>query len=221
MKQLFTLFLFLTGISLIAPAQQKGFGQNDPEAKKVLDGVSAKVKVYKSIKTTFTFSLESANGKTNESKKGTMFLKGTKYRVTFAGQEIFCDGNNTWTYDKRTNEVQISKVDNSANTITPQKLFTDFYDKDFLYKLNGDIKLNGKATQEIEMTPYDKAKPFFKVLLWVDKAKKNISGAKVLNKDGNKYSITVTAFSPNATVTDAQFVFDQKKYPGVEVIDLR
>lgn len=213
--------LSLSILCFIASAQQKGFGQNDPEAKKVLDAVSAKVKGYKTIKTTFTFSLESANGKTNETKKGTMFLKGTKYRVTFAGQEIFCDGVNTWTYDKRSNEVQISKVDNSASTITPQKLFTNFYDKDFLYKLNGDIKLNGKVAQEIEMTPYDKSKPFFKVLLWVDKAKKTISGAKVLNKDGNKYSITVSSFLPNAGVKDDQFVFDAKKYPGVEVIDLR
>ncbi|MBI2729715.1 MAG: outer membrane lipoprotein carrier protein LolA [Sphingobacteriales bacterium] len=221
MKQLFTFLLLVTGFGMVAQAQPKGFGQNDPEAKKVLDAASAKVKAYKTIKTVFTFKLESANGKTNETKKGTMFMKGTKYRVTFAGQEIFCDGANTWTYDKRSNEVQVSKVDNSASTITPQKLFTNFYDKDFLYKLNGDIKLNGKATQEIEMTPYDKNKPFFKVLLWVDKANKNISGAKVLNKDGNRYSITVNTFTPNAAVKDDQFVFDAKKYPGVEVIDLR
>ena len=221
MKRIITTVFSLITFCLPGNAQQKGFGQNDPEAKKVLDAASTKVKGYKTLKTTFTFKLESANGKTNETKKGTMFLKGTKYRVIFAGQEIFCDGANTWTYDKRANEVQVSKADNSTSTITPQKLFTNFYDKDFLYKLNGDIKLNGKATQEVEMTPYDKTKPFFKVLLWVDKARKNISGAKVLNKDGNKYSITVGTFTPNAAVTDAQFVFDQKKYPGVEVIDLR
>lgn len=221
MKKIFTILLFVLAVTQLATAQPKGFGQSDPEAKKVLDAASTKVKGYKSLKTTFTFKLESANGKTNETKKGTMFMKGTKYRVTFAGQEIFCDGSTIWTYDKRSNEVQISKVDNSNSTITPQKLFTDFYDKDFLYKLNGDIKLNGKATQEIEMTPYDKNKPFFKVLLWVDKAGKTISGAKVMNKDGNRYSITVNSSTPNAAVTDAQFVFDQKKYPGVEVIDLR
>ncbi|MBI1780439.1 MAG: outer membrane lipoprotein carrier protein LolA [Sphingobacteriales bacterium] len=221
MKRILSTAFSLAALCLLVNAQQKGFGQNDPEAKKVLDAASAKVKAYKTLKAGFTFKLESANGKTNETKKGTMLMKGTKYRVTFAGQEIFCDGTNTWTYDKRSNEVQVSKVDNSANTITPQKLFTNFYDKDFLYKLNADIKLNGKATQEIEMTPYDKNKPFFKVLLWVDKTTKTISGTKVLNKDGNKYSITVNSSAPNAAITDDQFVFDQKKYPGVEVIDLR
>ena len=213
--------MFLVPLSFIVYAQPKGYGQNDPEAKKVLDAASAKVKGYKSLKAGFTFKLESANGKTNETKKGIMLMKGAKYRVSFAGQEIFCDGTNTWTYDKRANEVQVSKLDNSSTTITPQKLFTDFYDKDFLYKLNADIKLNGKATQEIEMTPYDKNKPFFKVLLWVDKTSKTISGTKVLNKDGNRYSITVNSSTTNAAVKDADFVFDAKKYPGVEVIDLR
>ncbi|RTL60974.1 MAG: outer membrane lipoprotein carrier protein LolA [Sphingobacteriales bacterium] len=221
MKKILLASFSVAVLCLVAHSQPKGFGQNDPEAKKVLDAASAKVKGYKTLKATFTFKLESANGKTNETKKGSMLMKGTKYRVTFAGQEIFCDGNNTWTYDKKANEVQISKVDNSASTITPQKLFTNFYDKDFLYKLNTDIKLNGRATQEIEMTPYDKNKPFYKVLLWVDKTAKTISGTKVLNKDGNKFSITVNNSSPNAAITDDQFVFDQKKYPGVEVIDLR
>ncbi|HET9057986.1 MAG TPA: outer membrane lipoprotein carrier protein LolA [Chitinophagaceae bacterium] len=221
MKKSIIIVLLLSSFSFFVQSQPKSFGQSDPNAKKILDAASTKVKNYKSIKINFTFKLESADSKTNETKKGTMFMKGTRYRVTFAGQEIFCDGSNIWTYDKRSNEVQISKVDNSATTITPQKLFTNFYDKDFLYKLNSDVKLNGKATKEVEMTPYDKNKPFFKVLLWVDKAGKNISGTKVFNKDGNRYSIMVNTFSPNAAVTDDQFVFDQKKYPGVEVIDLR
>jgi outer membrane lipoprotein-sorting protein len=55
----------------------------------------------------------------------------------------------------------------------------------------------------------------------VDKKAKTITETKVLEKDGKKYSITVNSFTPNTTVDDKQFVFDQKKYPGVEVIDNR
>jgi outer membrane lipoprotein-sorting protein len=43
----------------------------------------------------------------------------------------------------------------------------------------------------------------------------------VLEKDGKKYSIVVNSFTPNTNIDDKQFVFDQKKYPGVEVIDNR
>ena len=49
--------------------------------------------------------------------------------------------------------------------ITPQKLFTNFYDADFLYKLNGE-KSGNKTLQEIELTPRDKdGKKYHKVYL--------------------------------------------------------
>ena len=148
-------------------------------------------------------------------------MKGTKYRVSFVGQEIFCDGSTVWTYDKSSNEVTISKLDASSNTLTPQKLFTDFYDKDFLYKLNGEKKASGKTLQEIEMTPNDKTKPFHKVYLTIDKNAKTIYSTKVLEKAGNRYSYTVNSFNGSANIPDTKFVFNKNDYPGVEEVDLR
>ena len=210
-------------ILLIGIGTLKGFAQttNDPEAKKVLDGVSAKFKTFKTVKATFTYKVENAAGKVLSSKNGAVSMKGTKYRVTIVGQEIFCDGVNVWTYDKAANEVTITKLDNSSNTLTPQKLFTNFYDKDFLYKLNGEKKQGTKTLQEIEMTPADKTKAFSKVNVMVDKTAKTIYSTKVTEKAGSKYSYTVTTMKSNATIADSQFVFDKKKYPGVEEVDLR
>ncbi len=196
--------------------------KSDPYAKKILDQVSAKFQSYKTVKAGFTLTIEDANGKVDGRKTGTVSMKGTKYRIVMGGQDIICDGATTWTYDKSTNEVKIDKVDPGATTITPQKLFTDFYDKDFLYKLNSDTRVNGKPAQEIELTPNDKTKPFFKVLVYVDKASKNIVSTKVYDKDGTRFTYTVNTFSANSpAVTDAVFVFDQTKYPGVEIVDLR
>jgi len=194
---------------------------NDPDAKKILDAVSAKFKSYKAVQASFTYKVENADGKTISSKKGNVFMKGTKYRVSFIGQEIFCDGNNVWTYDKSSNEVTITKLDVSSNTLTPQKLFTNFYDKDFLYKLNGEKKVGSKVMQEIEMTPNDKTKPFHKVYLTIDKNAKTIYSTRVLEKAGNRYSYTVNVLNGNANIPDSKFVFDKKDFPGVEEVDLR
>nr|WP_214447258.1 outer membrane lipoprotein carrier protein LolA [Flavihumibacter rivuli] len=195
--------------------------QSDPAAKAVLDGVSAKFKTFSAVQSSFTLQVEDGKGKVQGVKKGTVYMKGTKYRVSITGQEIFCDGKNIWTYDKAANEVTITKFDPSQNTITPQKLFTNFYDKDFLYKLNGEKKVAGKVIQEIEMTPIDKSKAFHKVYVYVDKASKTIYSTKVLEKNGNKYTYTVNSLNGKAQVADSQFVFDKKKYPGVEEVDLR
>ncbi|HEX2533889.1 MAG TPA: outer-membrane lipoprotein carrier protein LolA, partial [Chitinophagaceae bacterium] len=79
----------------------------------------------------------------------------------------------------------------------------------------------GKTLQEIELTPVDKTRPFHKVYVWVDKATQTIYSARFLEKTGGRYSYTINNLKGNAAVTDAQFVFDKKKYPGVEVVDLR
>jgi outer membrane lipoprotein carrier protein len=216
MKKIYSLLLLAVAVNFC-------FAQttNDPDAKKVLDAVSAKFKSFKAVQAGFTYKVENGSGKTVSTKKGTVYMKGTKYRVSFIGQEIFSDGNTVWSYDKAANEVTISKLDNSNNTLTPQKLFTNFYDKDFLYKLNGDKKEAGKTLQEIEMTPNDKNKPFHKVYLLIDKRGGVIYSTKVLQKDGNRYSYTVNTMNGKANIADSKFSFNQKDYPGVEIVDLR
>jgi outer membrane lipoprotein-sorting protein len=215
MKKIYLAFL-LSGISLFAAAQP-----SDPAAKVILDGVSSKFRTFTTVQASFTYNVENASGKQLSSKTGTIKMKGTKYRVSFVGQEIFCNGTTVWNYDKSANEVTISKLDASSGMITPQKLFTNFYDKDFRYILNGEKKISGKTIQEIEMTPIDKSKPFHKVYLQVDKAAKTIYSTRVLENAGNRYIYTVTSLKTNSPLADSEFVFDKAKYPGVDEVDLR
>lgn len=209
-------FFTLNGFS-----QNNKLGVSDPDAKAILDKVSAKFKTYKTVMADFTLSITNATGKIEGTKKGVVYIKGSKYRVNISGQEIYSNGDNIWTYDKSTNEVQLTKFDPSSNTITPQKMFTNFYDKDFLYKLNGDKEENRKTVQEIELTPVDKTKTFFKVLIDVDKVTKNIVSSKVFEKNGDRYIYTVNSMKTNTVLPDSLFIFDAKKYPNVEVVDLR
>jgi len=202
-------------------SQNNKLGVSDPDAKAILDKVSATFKSYKTVTANFTLSITNASGKVEGTKKGVIYMKGSKYRVNISGQEIYSDGDNIWTYDKSANEVQLTKFDPSANTITPQKMFTDFYDKDFLYKLNGDEKEGNKVVQQIELTPVDKTKTFFKVLVDVDKSTKNIVSSKVFEKNGDRYIYTVNSMKTNTDLPDSLFSFDAKKHPNVEVVDLR
>ena len=202
-------------------SQNNSLGTSDPDAKVILDKVSAKFKTYKTVTANFTLSITNASGKTEGTKTGVVYMKGSKYRVNISGQEIYSDGENIWTYDKSANEVQLTKFDPSSNTITPQKMFTNFYDKDFLYKLNGEKKEGNKVIQEIELTPFDKTKTYFKVLIYVDKASKNIVSSKIFEKNGNHYIYKVTSMKTNTDIPDSLFVFDKNKHPKAEVIDLR
>ncbi|MEO5967740.1 MAG: outer membrane lipoprotein carrier protein LolA [Ferruginibacter sp.] len=210
--------LMLLSISSFSQAPS-GMGKNDPDAKKVLDAISTKFKKFKSIKAKFSLKIENASSKVIGNKSGTVYMKGSKYMISLPGQEIYCDGSNVWTYDKSSNEVTISKLDPSSNSLTPQKLFTNFYDKDFLYKLNDDVTVVGKKMQVVELTPIDKSKPFHKVLLYVNNS--SIATTKIFEKTGNRYTYSVPKMETTAIIPDASFVFVASKYPGVEIVDLR
>ncbi len=205
-------------ISVVISAIGQG---NDPEAKKVLDAVSNKFQSFSAVQSNFTLEVQDAKGKVQGSKKGVVYMKGDKYRVTITGQEIFSNGKDVWTYDKGANEVTITTVDPSGSGITPQKLFTSFYDKDFLYKLNGEQKIGAKLLQEIELTPVDKSKAFHKVYLLVDKIAKTLYSTKIIEKNGNKYIYTVNTLNGKSAIADNTFVFNKNNYPGVEEVDLR
>lgn len=205
---------------ILGIAAQPAAAQNDTKAKALLDAAYKKVNELKSLKANFTLELK--GGGVNDTKKGTFYMKGPKYRVAIAGQEIICDNKTLWTYIKATNEVQITEYNPDAQTISPSKIFTNnFYDKEYNYKYAGKRKINGKECDVIELTPKGSGKQFSKVQMAVTSSK-TILGGQVWEKNGNTYRYDITNYSPNpASVTDATFTFDAKKHPGVEVIDLR
>ena len=199
---------------------EPALAQNDAKAKAILTAVSKKINSLKSLKANFALHLLSANGKTKQTKKGSFYMKGSKYRVSLGDQEIISDNKTLWTYVKAANEVQVSTYNPNEQTISPTKLFTNFYDKEYKYRYMGTKTVAGKPCDMIELTPVASGKQFSKVELAVDKSS-TIVGGNVYEKNGNQYKYEVSGFTPNANVSDALFTFDKKKYPGVEVVDLR
>ncbi len=207
--------LFAIALLLALPA----ISQNDPAAKALLDKVSKKFKGLTTVQGNYSLTVTTRAGKPAGKKSGQIFVKGTKYKITEQSMQILCDGKKVWKYEPAANEVSVSAVDNSSGAITPQKLFTNFYDKDFLYKLNGPANVNGKKVQEIEMTPTDKRKSFFKVYVYIDEAQNMIVSSKIYENSGNIYNYSISNLKTNAALADNLFAFDKAKYPGVEVIE--
>jgi outer membrane lipoprotein-sorting protein len=208
------------------------FAQKDASAKAILSQVSAKYKLYDAVKTDFTFTLDNQQAGVKETQTGTLIAKSklNKFKVTLYGadaatknvaqQEIISDGKTQWTYLKKDNEVQVSNVDISGEGLNPAKIFT-IYEKGYKYLYTGEKKIAGKTYQEIDLTPEDDKKGFFKVRLEIDKAKKQIYSALIFDKNGNKYSYVLKTFTPNVPAADNIFSFDTKAHKGVEVVDLR
>jgi chaperone LolA len=201
---------------------QSASAQTDTKAKSVLDAVSAKVKTLKSFKADFAFKLTGGKaGSVTDSKKGDLSVKGQKYHVAVAGQEIICDTKTVWTYNKEAKEVQISTYNPSEQSMSPAKLLTNFYDKDYNYSYKGEKKSQGKNCDAIELTPKTASQKVQKIELLVDKSTNMISGGTYWEKNGNKYEYSISNFKPNVDVPDSYFAWDPKAHPGVETVDLR
>jgi len=214
------LLIFILGICC---ATQSSTAQTDTKAKAVLDAVSKKVTTLKSLKADFSLNLVGGKGgKVTDSKKGTFSLKGQKYNILISGQEIISDNKTIWTYNKDAKEVQISNYNPAEQTFSPAKLFTpNFYDKDYKYSYIGEKKEKNKNCDVIELTPKDNTKQLSKIDLLVDKSTSMIVGGDYWEKNGNKYHISVSNFSPNANIPDTYFTWSPNEHPGVEAVDLR
>ncbi|KIO75354.1 gliding motility protein [Pedobacter lusitanus] len=216
MKKILVALLILSGISF------GGYAQQDVKAKAILAEVSKKYRSFDVVKAEFAFTLESPQNKAKETQQGTLIAKAAanKYKVIMTDQDMISDGKSQWTYLKKDKEVQVSAADNSGDALNPAKIFT-LYEKGFKYLYTGDQKTGAKVYQLIDLSPTDTKKSYFKIRLSIDKAAKQLASVLIFDKNGNKYTYVIKSFAANAKVPESTFTFDARKYPGVEVVDLR
>ncbi|MBX2905373.1 MAG: outer membrane lipoprotein carrier protein LolA [Taibaiella sp.] len=216
-------FLFSLSLVFAACITQVVYAQNDPKAKAVLDGATKKISSLKTLKANFVLKLSGGKGNNvTDTRKGGIALKGQKYRMSLGATEVISDNVTVWTYNKEAKEVQVAKNDPSAQTMSPVKLLSpSFFEKEYTYSYKGERKEGGKNCDIVELTPHDKSKQLAKIELVVDKGTSMIVGGNYWEKNGNKYAVTISNIVQNADIPDAQFGWNPKEHPGVEVVDLR
>ena len=210
----------LTAIAILLLTITGTVQAQDAKAKGILEAASKKMGSLKSLKAGFTLKMLGKTGKLNNTTKGSFAMKGQMYHITLKEQEIISDGKTVWTYMKDANEVQVSTYDPAAQSLSPAKLFTNVYDKDYSYRYVGPRTVAGKACDVVEMLPSKTDAQFRKVELAIDKTG-TIAGGNIFEKNGNQYQYEVSSVTTNAAIADSQFAFDAKTHPGVEVVDLR
>ena len=204
------LYLFFAFLSVFTASAQK-----DSQAKAILDQIGAKVKAAKGILVSIELVSKNSSGKALGTKSINLKMKGDKYLLKQGATEILCDGSIIYNFDG-VNTISKSNVSESDQTLSPQKLLSGNYDKDFIYSILSQN--NNQAT--IELIPIDKRKSFQKVTLVIDKLKSALSTANILDKSNNSTFVKVVSINYSAVLVDKIFLFDRAKYPkNVEIFD--
>jgi outer membrane lipoprotein carrier protein len=213
MKKPFLAFLFLFFVKMT-------FAQYDAKALETLDAMSKKYKSIPAFEANISYTLTNDVEKVNEEFKGKITVKGDKYRLVLPEQEVINNGTTMWTYLPEAKEVNIDNYDPNSDEINPSKIY-DIYKKNFKYLYLADKTEGGVVCEEIDLVPEKKDAQYFKIKMFISKKDKSIQSWTMFDKSGNRYKYTISKFNPNSNIADAFFTFDPKKYPGVEVIDLR
>jgi outer membrane lipoprotein carrier protein len=193
--------------------------QYDPKALETLDAMSKKYKSIESFEANIVCNMTNEIDKVNEEFKGKITVKGDKFRLVLPEQEVINNGTTQWTYLPEAKEVNVDNYDPSSDDVNPSKIL-DMYKKGYKYLYIADKTEGGVVCEEIDLVPDKKDAQYFKIKMMITKKDKNIQSWTMFNKAGDRYKYTITKFS-QAKIDDAFFTFDPKKYPDVQVIDLR
>jgi outer membrane lipoprotein-sorting protein len=228
MKSLFIIISFL-----ISPVRI--FAQDDArdlKAKEILRQVSAKYSKYSSIKASIRLIIENNQEGTTDTQKVTAWMKAEKYKLSTTDIETTSDGKTVWSYQKKSNEVNISEKDLKDDSFfsNPSQIFSN-YESNFKYRYHGEKKSGSGIICEIDLFPANLDKDviqkgsnktgYSRIRLEIDKTTYNIIAITYFSKDGNYIIIEITRMTTDTELPDTFFTFDPGKYAGIEIIDLR
>ena len=197
--------------------------QVDEKAKGILDKMSAKYQNIPVYKTNFVYRLTNKAEEIDEQFSGEIMVKGEKYVLLMSDQEIYNDSETIWTYLKDANEVNVDYYMPDEGDLSPNNIYSA-YKKGYRYKWNEIKKVGSRTLDVVEMqpeNPKDPDKIFFKIILNIDQSDYTIHSWEMFDRAGNVFSYTISGFNPQFQADDDFFVFNESKYPDVEVVDLR
>ena len=200
MKRIYFIILLLVPLCI--------FAQKDTKARQILDRTASALQQAGGIRATF-----------EGSNNGTLLMKGEKIFLDCAGISSWFDGKTQWSYVSDNEEVTISiPTPEELQGINPYALIQS-YKNGYNYQYKGKLTQNGIIGHEVKLIP-EHEQSLKSITLFVTEKYLPIY-IKVEQDNGMANEIIITSCQTNQNLNDNVFVFDKKKYPNAEIIDMR
>ncbi len=190
--------------------------QYDPEAKAILDAMSANYKGIKAFTASFTQKLTNESANLNEALDGVITVMDNMYKLEIADQEIYNDGTDVWTFNKELNEVTVSPYMSDDQEISLNNIW-DIYQEGFKFIL---LSSNPNGNQVVDLEPIDRSGTYFKIRMIIS-ASSELFSFTIFENTGNKFQYLILNFSERTDLTKDFFTFNPDNYEGIDVIDFR
>lgn len=210
MKNVIYNILFLSLLMIVIPLH----AQNG-KCNILLNNVIKEYDNSKGVSANFNISSES-NGYVSEIS-GNIFLNGNRFAFTTDEMECGYDGETLWSYIKNNEEINLSlPEEDEIININPYLLLKNYNSRfkcSFAGK-NGDL-------ETILLTPKNNTDNIQSVKITINSKLLYPTRIEVVNKDSSKIVIKVANYNSRINVDSSKFIFDKKRFPNIEVIDLR
>ena len=192
--------------------------QNDPEAIGVLDRFSAAALAAPSVSMKFdAVSVDQLEGYT-DTVPGSILLSGNSYWLDLADNIIWFNGETSWNYLPAEKEVTITRPDKGDDSFMsrPSSIFT-------LYREGYKSRLLEESSSNyvIDLYPEDLTSDLIRIRLTLSKPALNLKAVEYKNKNGLTITLHVEEYDLKQKPDPSSFTFQQTRYKGVEIIDMR
>ena len=217
MKRILILLFVFIGISASAQSQYTP----DAEAKNILDKTAQALQKTTGTQVDFTLTIDDNQTDKKQTLNGTLWLKGNKFKLAVSDMETYYNGKTQWVYMPDDEEVTVSVPSaEELEDINPTAIISS-YKKGYKLKKDNDKMIDGKAVFVVCIYPDDRTKPYHRIEIIVEKNSYNILSINTYGKNGTNTLIKIKKYEKDLNLADSLFTFDTKKYPNIEIIDLR
>jgi outer membrane lipoprotein-sorting protein len=216
MKKIFILFAVCISCSFFS------FAQKDAKAKELLEKSSSLFSLSEGISADFTLNVKDESNQIAQSFEGNIIIKKNKFSIETPERTIYFDGQTQWVYEKTYAEVTVSEPgEQEVQTLNPASVL-EMYKKGCNYKYNGektDVKM--RKVKEITLLPPAKTGDILRIVIQINTVDFMPVFFHIFYKNKIENRIYIHTYQTNRKYPENRFIFDKKKYPDVEIIDLR
>ena len=154
-------------------------------------------------------------------QRGTLLLKGECFYLECSGVKSWFDGETQWSYVEENEEVTVSNPSpKELQSINPYS-FIGLYKQGYQYHIGPLKQYKGNNITEINLQAENPQQNIQHATLYVSNKDGQPFFIKITDCNKNTNSIEINSLKKGLNLPDNRFVFDKKKYPQAEIIDLR
>lgn len=151
---------------------------------------------------------------------GKIQVQGNKFKITSDAVTTWFDGRTQWSLIAGSDEVNVSTPTAAELQQMNPWAFVNLYKKGYSLT-RSDATYKGRACHEVRLNAQSKSNSIQTLVVTIDKSTHLPHSIRIKDSKGEWTRIRVSNVSMHKKWNDAQFKFDEKQHPGVEVIDLR